>query len=47
MAVLFSNNASATLASAIVSGSTTIALASGQGPLLPTRKGCAFYIKNL
>lgn len=47
MAVLFSNNASATLASAIVSGSTTIALASGQGALFPTLTGSAFFYTTL
>lgn len=47
MAVLFSNNASATLASAIVSGSTTIALASGQGALFPTLTGSAFFFTTL
>jgi hypothetical protein len=47
MAVKFSNNASATLASAIVSGSTTIALASGQGALFPTLSGSAFFYGTL
>ena len=47
MAVKFSNNASATLASAIVSGSTTIALASGQGALFPTLTGSAFFYTTL
>jgi len=47
MAVKFSNNASATLASAIVSGSTTIALASGQGALFPTLTGSAFFYATL
>lgn len=47
MAVKFSNNASATLASAIVSGSTTIALASGQGALFPTLTGSAFFFTTL
>jgi hypothetical protein len=47
MAVKFSNNASATLASAIVSGSTTITLASGQGALFPTLSGSAFFYGTL
>ena len=47
MAVKFSNNASATLASAIVSGSTTITLASGQGALFPTLSGSAFFYATL
>ena len=47
MAVKFSNNSSATLASAIVSGSTTIALASGQGALFPTLTGSAFFFTTL
>jgi hypothetical protein len=47
MGVKFSNNASATLASAITSGSTTIALASGQGALFPVITGTNFFFATL
>ena len=47
MGVKFSNNASATLASAITSGSTTIALASGQGALFPVTSSGSFFYATL
>jgi hypothetical protein len=47
MGVLFTNNASASLASAITSGSTTITLASGQGALFPTLSGSNFFMATL
>lgn len=47
MGVLFTNNASASLASAITSGSTTITLASGQGALFPTISGSNFFMATL
>lgn len=47
MGVLFTNNASASLASAITSGSTTITLASGQGALFPAISGSNFFMATL
>lgn len=47
MGVLFTNNASASLASAITSGSTTITLASGQGALFPAIAGSNFFMATL
>jgi hypothetical protein len=47
MPALFSNNASATLASSITSVATSITVTSGQGALFPAISGTGFYNATL
>jgi hypothetical protein len=47
MPVLFSNNASATLASSITSAATSVTLTTGQGTLFPTLSGSNFFYATL
>lgn len=47
MPVLFTNNASTTLASGIAAGATSITVATGQGALFPTISGSNFFYATL
>jgi hypothetical protein len=47
MPVLFSNNASTTLASGIAAGATSLTVATGQGALFPTITGSNFFYVTL
>jgi hypothetical protein len=47
MALLFTNNAAATLASGISAGATSLTVSSGQGALFPTITGSDYFLLTL